>query len=233
MTTPLQAPVPVNFDELFSKEACDRLMPGLRVLATAFNGLPGMIPLHGGLPPKEAFPLSSMQLTLKDGTTIDINDPIEVAISFCDTSSAGTCIWKLRCVWRPDTCNTCAICGRSTRWCGMQVNAAQQYNLTLKGHPSLHQWVTEHTQELHAPGPGHETIVTGGSNYTLEACLSCLPQFCAQLCHTCRTTYLQTCCKAETSTLRAPAFVFSLNYGADLQRFARYCQLTSALRIGC
>ena len=55
----------------------------------------------------------------------------------------------------------------------MQVNAAQQYNLTLKGHPMLHQWVTEHTQELHAPGPGHETIVTGGSNYTLEARPSC------------------------------------------------------------
>ena len=71
--------MPVNFGELFSREACDRLMPGLRVLATAFNGLPGMIPLHGGLPPREAFPLSSMQLTLKDGTTIDINDPSEVA----------------------------------------------------------------------------------------------------------------------------------------------------------
>ena len=92
--THLQAPVPVDFGELFSREACDRLMPGLRVLATAFNGLPGMIPLHGGLPPQEAFPLSSMQLTLKDGTTININDPSEVAISENKSPITNSACWE-------------------------------------------------------------------------------------------------------------------------------------------
>ena len=77
----MQTPAPVDFDAIFSKEAQEREMPKLRQLATAFNGIPGLIPLHGGLPPASAFPLTGLQLTMKDGTTIDIRDPQEVHLS--------------------------------------------------------------------------------------------------------------------------------------------------------
>lgn len=57
-------------------------MPGLRILATSFVGIKDLIPLHGGLPPATAFPLKSIQLTLKDGTKVDISDEEEVRAHF-------------------------------------------------------------------------------------------------------------------------------------------------------
>ena len=77
----LQAPTVVNFEEMWSKEGHLRLLPGLRQLATAFTGMEDIIPLHGGLPPASAFPLSAIQLTLKDGTKIDITDQQEVRLA--------------------------------------------------------------------------------------------------------------------------------------------------------
>lgn len=56
-------------------------MPGLRVLATAFTGLPDIIPLHGGLPPTEAFPLKGIELKLRDGATVKIEDEDEVILN--------------------------------------------------------------------------------------------------------------------------------------------------------
>ena len=67
----------VDFSNLWSEEARKRLMPGLRVLATKFNGIEGLIPLHGGLPPASAFPITALQLTLKDGTKVDIKNEDE------------------------------------------------------------------------------------------------------------------------------------------------------------
>ena len=54
-------------------------MPGLRVLATAFTGIPDIIPLHGGLPPSEAFPFAGFDLKLRDGQTVSIEDDDEVS----------------------------------------------------------------------------------------------------------------------------------------------------------
>ena len=70
----------VDFAAKFSIEAKQRIMPGLRVLATAFAGIPGIIPLQGGLPPSEAFPLTGISLRLRDGSTIDINEQSEVCL---------------------------------------------------------------------------------------------------------------------------------------------------------
>jgi hypothetical protein len=77
---------------MWSCEGRLRLLPGLRVLATAFNGIEGIIPLHGGLPPASAFPLSAIQLTLKDGTKIDITEPQEVNFS---APLSGPCLCAL------------------------------------------------------------------------------------------------------------------------------------------
>ena len=54
----------------------------------------------------------------------------------------------------------------------MQVIAAQQYNLTMKGYAPLLKWVNEHMQQLHGPPGTHDTVILGGSNYTLEVCCS-------------------------------------------------------------
>lgn len=51
------------------------------MLATKFNGIEGLIPLHGGLPPASAFPLTALQLTLKDGTKVDIAKEEEASAS--------------------------------------------------------------------------------------------------------------------------------------------------------
>lgn len=71
--------VEVDYSKLWSREARRRLMPGLRDLSTKFNGIPGLIPLHGGLPPVSAFPLTGIHLTLNDGTKVDISGDDEVS----------------------------------------------------------------------------------------------------------------------------------------------------------
>ena len=64
----------VNYEQMFSDEANKRLMPGLRALATAFKGVPGILPVNAGLPPLDAFPIANIQITLKDGSTMVIKD---------------------------------------------------------------------------------------------------------------------------------------------------------------
>ncbi len=53
-------------------------MAGLRKVVTAFAGQPGIIGLHGGLPPASSFPIKAMTLTLDDGRTLTIDDPAKV-----------------------------------------------------------------------------------------------------------------------------------------------------------
>ncbi|EIE19767.1 PLP-dependent transferase [Coccomyxa subellipsoidea C-169] len=54
-------------------------MAGLRKLVTAFAGVPGIIGLHGGLPPASAFPITELTYTLKDGQKIVVDDPAKLA----------------------------------------------------------------------------------------------------------------------------------------------------------
>lgn len=53
-------------------------MAGLRKLVTAFAGVPGIIGLHGGLPPASAFPITEMTFTLRDGQKVVVDDPAKV-----------------------------------------------------------------------------------------------------------------------------------------------------------
>lgn len=50
------------------------------------------------------------------------------------------------------------------------VNAAQQYNFSLRGYQPLLDWVEAHVADMHAPPPaaGHQCLVTNGGNHTLE-----------------------------------------------------------------
>ncbi|CAL8471435.1 g10977 [Coccomyxa elongata] len=56
-------------------------MAGLRKLVTAFAGVPGIIGLHGGLPPASAFPIREMTFTLRDGQKVVVDDPAKLAIA--------------------------------------------------------------------------------------------------------------------------------------------------------
>ena len=70
----------VNIDAMLSKEGRARQMAGLRKLVTAFAGVPGIIGLHGGLPPASSFPIKGVTLTLEDGRKIEIDDPVKARI---------------------------------------------------------------------------------------------------------------------------------------------------------
>lgn len=50
-----------------------------------------------------------------------------------------------------------------------QVAAAQQYSVTLRGYPTLQQWVKKHTWAMHSPLADHDVVITSGSNHTIEA----------------------------------------------------------------
>lgn len=70
----------VDTESMLSREGRARHMAGLRKLVTAFAGVPGIIGLHGGLPPASAFPITGMTLTLQNGQKVDLDDPIKVRI---------------------------------------------------------------------------------------------------------------------------------------------------------
>ena len=70
----------VNIDAMLSKEGRARQMAGLRKLVTAFAGVPGIIGLHGGLPPASSFPIKGVTLTLEDGRKLEIDDPVKARI---------------------------------------------------------------------------------------------------------------------------------------------------------
>jgi kynurenine/2-aminoadipate aminotransferase len=67
-----------NIADHLSAEGRARQMAGLRKLVTAFAGVPGIIGLHGGLPPASAFPITEMSFTLRDGQKITVDDPVKV-----------------------------------------------------------------------------------------------------------------------------------------------------------
>ena len=51
----------------------------------------------------------------------------------------------------------------------LQVAAAQQYSVTLRGYPALQQWVKQHTWAMHQPPGDHDVVICSGSNHTIEA----------------------------------------------------------------
>ena len=71
-------PVPVDHAALFSKEGASRRLAGLREIVAAHAGKPGVVGLHGGFPPPDAFPFVRLTATLKDGTVVDVSDPAKV-----------------------------------------------------------------------------------------------------------------------------------------------------------
>ena len=79
----------VNIDAMLSKEGRARQMAGLRKLVTAFAGVPGIIGLHGGLPPASSFPIKGVTLTLEDGRKLEIDDPVKARILSCTRHANG------------------------------------------------------------------------------------------------------------------------------------------------
>ena len=72
---------PVDYSQHFGQEGQARQLASLRVLLSAFTGVPGIIGLHGGLPPADAFPFTEMSFTLRDGTKVEIKEPAQVQFS--------------------------------------------------------------------------------------------------------------------------------------------------------
>lgn len=77
--SPCQRVAAVDYTQHFGQEGHARKLASLRVLLSAFTGVPGIIGLHGGLPPADAFPFTEMSFTLRDGTKMQISDPAQVA----------------------------------------------------------------------------------------------------------------------------------------------------------
>lgn len=68
----------VNWGEHLSAEGAAREQPTLRIIASRYTGIPGVIGLHGGFPAAEAFPITQLSYTLRDGTSVSIDDPAKV-----------------------------------------------------------------------------------------------------------------------------------------------------------
>ncbi len=159
--SPNQRVAAVDYTQHFGQEGHARKLASLRVLLSAFTGVPGIIGLHGGLPPADAFPFTEMSFTLRDGTKMQISDPAQVAsLLHCSLHNAGHYIGAGIPAYQSNL--------------ALQVAAAQQYSVTLRGYPPLYEWVKKHTWALHSPPADHDIVVTTGSNHTIEASMQSL-----------------------------------------------------------
>jgi len=155
--SPYQHVAPVDYTQHFGQEGHARQLASLRVLLSAFTGVPGIIGLHGGLPPADAFPFTEMSFTLRDGTKMQITDPAQVNY-LLHRHLRNAKVTTLELAFQPTNHDL-----------ALQVAAAQQYSVTLRGYPALYEWVKKHTWALHSPPADHDIVVTSGSNHTIEA----------------------------------------------------------------
>ena len=73
---------PCIFAKHFSQEGHARQYPSLRKIICQFSGAEDVVPMLGGLPPSDSFPISSTMMRLRNGQTVDITDAAKVC-SFC------------------------------------------------------------------------------------------------------------------------------------------------------
>ena len=69
----------VDFAQHLSEEGRSRLYPSLRKIVCQFAGSTDVIPMHGGLPPPDSFPITGLQLQLSNGQSVEIKDRQKVA----------------------------------------------------------------------------------------------------------------------------------------------------------
>ncbi|KAL3154213.1 hypothetical protein ABBQ32_013719 [Trebouxia sp. C0010 RCD-2024] len=77
----------INFAKHFSEEGRLRQYPSLRKIICQFTDSVDAVPMHGGLPPSDSFPISSLLLRLKDGQAVDLTNEQKVASAqqYCTT----------------------------------------------------------------------------------------------------------------------------------------------------
>ena len=136
----------VDFAKHFSEEGRLRQYPSLRKIICQFSSSDDAVPMHGGLPPSDSFPLSSMLLRLKNGQAVDMVDEQKVSVVY----------------------RFARLGYISTGECGPQIASAQQYCTTVQGYPALHSWCETHMKTMHNPPGRQEVLITNGSNHALE-----------------------------------------------------------------
>uniref|UniRef100_A0A383VSP6 Aminotransferase class I/classII large domain-containing protein n=1 Tax=Tetradesmus obliquus TaxID=3088 RepID=A0A383VSP6_TETOB len=111
----------VDWEQRWSREARRKQMPTLQSIVSKYQGAPGIIGMHGGLPPADAFPFSAFKCSLQSSS----NDAAAAAAA----AAAGSLS-----ISDPPL-----------------VSAAQQYNMHAKGYPPLQSWARDIVCELHQP----------------------------------------------------------------------------------
>ena len=75
-------PIPCDIESHLSKEASARTLSSLSKFIFEFSGIPGMVGLHGGLPPPSIFPFKGMKVQLEDGSWLDMSDKDKVSAQY-------------------------------------------------------------------------------------------------------------------------------------------------------
>lgn len=81
-----------DIESHLSREAKTRTLSTLSKFIFGFSGIPGMVSLHGGLPPPSIFPFKSLKMELKDGQMLDIPAGSKVSLEMAqadNTTSAA------------------------------------------------------------------------------------------------------------------------------------------------
>ncbi|WIA37181.1 hypothetical protein OEZ86_014136 [Tetradesmus obliquus] len=118
----------VDWEQRWSREARRKQMPTLQSIVSKYQGAPGIIGMHGGLPPADAFPFSAFDCSLQRS---------------CGSSDATA--------GAAAAAAAAAAAGSLSIADPLLVSAAQQYNMHAKGYPPLQSWARDIVVELQQP----------------------------------------------------------------------------------
>ena len=83
-----------TYDGFLSTRSAAREQSAIRALQPLLS-VPGMISLGGGLPNPATFPFSGLQVTTKDGTTLDLTEALPSALQYSGTGGMDVLLEQL------------------------------------------------------------------------------------------------------------------------------------------
>lgn len=119
-----------------------------------FAGIPGIVGLHNGLPPSDAFPIESLSIKLKSGGTIELSDPVEARL----TPRYQTLMLQLQALNDTKYRNLVSHCHMGRHFNGMADLCLVPAESCLPSHRSPNTLKVERPQ-LIKPPPGSRSVL--------------------------------------------------------------------------
>eukprot|EP00879_Flechtneria_rotunda_P018602 GHRR01019520.1.p1 GENE.GHRR01019520.1~~GHRR01019520.1.p1 ORF type:complete len:239 (+),score=101.08 GHRR01019520.1:268-984(+) len=153
----------VEWDSRWSREARQKLLPQVQSITAQYTKLPGIIGMHGGLPPSDTFPFATIECRLSAAASTRSSSSSGGSTGAADKAAAADAITA---VMDPDML---VVCNPEL------VAAAQQYNMHLKGYPPLQALAHQLVCQLHQPATLAAVNSSNSATHAADNAQNCTP----------------------------------------------------------